>query len=341
MNGRKEKMIKHPKVLLVDDESSLRRQLLIGLTQRGFEVEECEDGLSALKRIETARRNGLLHHFIVTDIRLPDIDGIKLLQVIKSKYPDLPVVVISGYGDELTRENVEDHLGNAYLDKPFEVDDLAAEFKRIGLHGEELVEPRAKLATETQPISAYVFIRGKSDADLYEIFTKLYYADGVVFCDAVRGDWDIVLLLQSSDRKGIEELVKSQIQSLKGIDEVEIHYSERPWLGEDMESFIINYERMHDMEKTGEQAMDKRNRRQVSAYAMLEIDRSQLVPLYSKLYFIDNVTYCDATDDGNTIILFLQGQEFDQIRRAISDNIRVQPGVLRVKVLNIVEMIAM
>ena len=338
-------MEKQARVLLVDDEASVRRQLQVGLVQSGFEVEGCEDGLSALKKIETAQRNKAPYHFIVTDIRLPDITGLKLLQVIKSKYPDLPVVVISGYGDEHTKESVEDSLGNAYLDKPFDVDKLEAELRKIGLPKDEAAEARVKTAAELPLESAYVFIRGKSDSDLYDIFNKLYFADGVLYCDAVRGeradDWDTVLLVQAPDRKGIERLVKTQVQSLSGVKDVEIHYSERPWLGEDLESFIKNYERIYAMESPEEETGDKRNRRRVSAYAILDIDRAELVPLYSKLYFTDNVIYCDATDSGNIMILLLQAQDFDLIRKTIANDIRTQPGVLRVKVLNIMEIMAM
>jgi len=338
-------MQKQPRVLLVDDEASVRRQLLVGLFQRGFEVEGVEDGLSALKKIETAQRNKNPFNFIVTDIRLPDINGLKLLQVIKSKYPDLPVVVISGYGDEHTNENVQENLGNAYLDKPFEVDRLEAEFRKIGLPIEEEIGKMAAVE-ERRMVSTYVFLRGKSDTDLYDVFTKLYFADGVLYCDAVRGeggasDWDMVLLVQAPDRKGIEKLVKDKILSLNGVAEVELHHAERPWLGEDLESFIQDYERNSAMERGEEEVFDKRSRRRVSAYAIVEIDRSLLIPLYSKFYFTDNIIYCDATDDNNTIMLLLQAQDFDQIRRTIANEIRTQPGVLRVKALNIMEVMAM
>ena len=131
-------MLDKPKVLIVDDEVSIRHQLLVGLVQRGFEVEDCEDGFSALEKIEKAKHKGLPYNYIITDICLPDIDGLKLLELIKSKYPSLPVVVISGYGDKFTRENVEKQLGgSAYLDKPFEVERLESELKRIGLPAKE------------------------------------------------------------------------------------------------------------------------------------------------------------------------------------------------------------
>jgi CheY-like chemotaxis protein len=339
-------MQKRQRVLIVDDEASVRRQLSVGLLQSGFEVEDCEDGLSALHKIETARRNQTPYNYIITDIRLPDIIGLKLLQVIKSKYPDLPVVVISGYGDEQTREDVKEFFGNAYLDKPFEVEELEATLKRIGPPEDKATGLKPKTAAEEGRLaSAYVFIRGKNDADLYDAFSKLYFADGVLYCDAVRGEagseWDIVLLLQAADVPSIQHLVKGQIQSLGGVQAVEIHHSERPGLGEDLESFIQNYERMNAMEKVDENLTDKRNRRSMSAYAILEIDRSYLIPLYSKLYFTDHIVYCDSTDQGKMMILFLQAPTFEQIRKTITNEIRTQPGVLRVKVLNIVQVMEM
>jgi len=338
-------MQKQSRVLIVDDEASVRRQLSVGLLQSGFEVDDCEDGLSALHKIEAAHKNQTPYHYIITDIRLPDIVGLKLLQVIKSKYPELPVVVISGYGDEQTQEDVKGSLGNAYLDKPFDLEELEATLKRIGPAEKEAAGIKAKTAEEKRLASAYVFIRGQNDADLYEVFSKLYFADGVLYCDAVRGEpgseWDLVLLLQAADVAGIERLVKGQIKSLPGVKEVEVHQSERPYLGADLESFIQNYERMRAMDKVGEEDTDKRNRRSVSAYALLEIDRSYLIPLYSKLYFTDNIVYCDSTDQGQMMILFLQAPTFDLLRKTIANEVHTQPGVLRVKVLNIMQVMEM
>jgi len=341
MNKKEVIAMKEPKVLIVDDEASIRRQLLVSLTQRGFEVEGCEDGLSALKKIESARRNGIPYKYIILDIRLPDIDGMKLLQVIKSKYPDLGVVVISGYGDEHTSENVERYSGNAYMDKPFQIEELEAELRRLSAEEKEVLKKAQVGADAERLVSAYVLIRGNGDAELERIYAELYFGEGVLYCDAVRGDWDIVVLLQAQDRKGIEELVDKKIRSLNGIEEVEVHYSERPWLGEDLESFIQNYERIRAMESGEEVGMDKRNRRSVSAYAVLEIDRSHLNALFTKFYFTDNVVYCDATDHGNMLILLIQGATFDQIKKTIANEVRPQPGVLRVKELNIIELLAM
>ena len=57
-------MRENQRMLVVDDEASIRRNLAVGMAQRGYEVDSCEMGLSALEKIEAARRSGLPHNFV-------------------------------------------------------------------------------------------------------------------------------------------------------------------------------------------------------------------------------------------------------------------------------------
>jgi two-component system, response regulator, stage 0 sporulation protein F len=125
-------MSTHPRVLIVDDEASLRRQLMVGLVQHGYEVDECEEGLAALTKIKAAESKQSPFCCVILDVRLPDIDGLKILSVIKAAYADLPVVVITGYGNEDTVNTVQSHGGSVYLDKPFEMGTLVSVLERIG-----------------------------------------------------------------------------------------------------------------------------------------------------------------------------------------------------------------
>lgn len=330
-------MKENPRMLVVDDEASIRRNLAVGMAQRGYEVDACEMGLSALEKIEAARRSGVPHNVVILDIRLPDIDGLQLLQMIKDVYPDLPVVVISGYGDGQTKERVKERCGSAYLDKPFEIEALEAEIRRIGPPEEEEERaPRPEVRTEVRSQSAYVFLRGKPDAELSGCFTSLYFAEGVCYCDAVTGDWDIVLLVQAPDRRAIREWVTRTVQPLPEIEKFEIHHSERPLLGKDIESFIHHHELMQVAEGMGEEAGDKRNRQLLSSYILLEIDSSCVPSLYATYYFDEDVVYCDVTDHGSMAILLVQGRTCDAIRQAVS-RLRSRPGVLRATTLNIVK----
>ncbi len=112
------------KVLLIDDERALRRNLSVGLMQRGYEMVPCQDGFSALNTLDMHASRGIPVDCVVTDIVLPDIDGLKLLKVIKSRYPQLPVFVISGYADESTPTIVEKEHGDGFLEKPFGAEEL-------------------------------------------------------------------------------------------------------------------------------------------------------------------------------------------------------------------------
>ena len=331
-------MKENPRMLVVDDEASIRRNLAVGMAQRGYEVDSCDMGLSALEKIEAARRSGVPHNLVILDIRLPDIDGLQLLQMIKDVYSELPVVVISGYGDEQTGERVKELRGSAYLDKPFEIEALEAEIRRIGPPEEEERAPRPEARTEvSRSQSAYVFLRGKPGVDLSRCFSALYFAEGVCYCDAVTGDWDIVLLVQAPDRRGIWEWVARNVQPLPEIKQYEIHHSERPLLGKDIESFIHHHELMQVAEGMGGEAGDKRSRQLLSAYFLLEIDSSCVPSLYATYYFDEDVVYCDVTDHGTMAILLVQGRTCDAIRQAVS-RLRSRPGVLRAKTLNIVKL---
>ena len=109
------------KILLVDDESSLRRSLSLGLSQRGYETEPCENGVNALKKLELYMKNEIGLSGVVLDIRLPDIDGMEVVKEVKAKRPETEVIVITGYGNvssavEAMRVGVHDYLSKPFTD---------------------------------------------------------------------------------------------------------------------------------------------------------------------------------------------------------------------------------
>ncbi len=326
-------MTTNPRVLIVDDEAPLRRQLMVGLAQHGYDVEECEEGLPALAMIKSAKSGQNPYTFVILDVRLPDIDGLKILSVIKATYPDLPVVVITGFGTENTVNTVQSRDGSAYLDKPFQMDALISELQRLGPAQEEKAKPR--LAVEPKPLeSAFVLVRGRQDADLYEIYSRLNFADGVCYCDPVVGDWDLVLLMQAPDRKAIDRLIQRQLQPLKEIEAIESHYCEKPRISREFEAFILDYEKARALEEAEGHEADSRKPRMHTAYALLDVDSAMIPNIYMKLYFADNVVHCDVTDGGRQIMLLLQGISAQEIHSSVRNKIRMIPGVLRIKQLN-------
>ena len=106
-------------LLLVDDEESLRSVVAERLTDEGFQVIQAADGEAALKAIE-----GFAFDVIVSDLRLPGVDGRKVIEAALARYPTIVAIVVTGYG---TVKDAVDmiKLGAAdFVSKPFQFDEL-------------------------------------------------------------------------------------------------------------------------------------------------------------------------------------------------------------------------
>jgi CheY-like chemotaxis protein len=83
------------RVMLVEDEPIVRRLTARLLIQAGYTVHEMVDGLEALEFLQAAPR---LVHVVVSDIVMPRLNGIELLERLSTVHPDLPCILLSGYG---------------------------------------------------------------------------------------------------------------------------------------------------------------------------------------------------------------------------------------------------
>lgn len=110
-----------PKILVVEDEASLREVFAAVLSQAGFEVEAVANGQAGLKSI--ARR---LPALVVSDIRMPGISGLELLQRAREAHPELPFLLVTAFPS--VRDAVQALKIGAvdYLEKPVDLDELVA-----------------------------------------------------------------------------------------------------------------------------------------------------------------------------------------------------------------------
>ena len=79
------------RILLVDDEPSIRVVLGAILEEAGYTVDVAEDGISALRKIESA-----VPDLLLTDLRMPNMNGFELLEIMRARLPHIPRVAISG-----------------------------------------------------------------------------------------------------------------------------------------------------------------------------------------------------------------------------------------------------
>ena len=100
-------------ILLVDDETPVRRLIKTVLLRHGFQVIEAEDGVSALSTLTQLKGDLSL---VVSDVVMPWLDGIGLCQQVKKIFPHIPVLLISGNQPNACR------VGDRFLEKPFHPD---------------------------------------------------------------------------------------------------------------------------------------------------------------------------------------------------------------------------
>ncbi|MEK7713423.1 MAG: response regulator, partial [Deltaproteobacteria bacterium] len=107
------------KILIVDDEVSMREFLEIMLSKEGYKVSSSGSGKEALKML-----NDTIYDLIVSDVQMPGMNGIELLRNVKEVCPDTTVIMITAYAS--TESGVEAMKAGAYdyITKPFKVDEI-------------------------------------------------------------------------------------------------------------------------------------------------------------------------------------------------------------------------
>ena len=104
-----------PRLLIAEDEQPVRELLTRALTLEGYEVQTAADGAAALDVLSSAGPFDLL----LTDIRMPIMDGIALALVAARDYPNLVIVLMTGYAGERERAHGLDRLVHDVVLKPF------------------------------------------------------------------------------------------------------------------------------------------------------------------------------------------------------------------------------
>jgi len=107
------------KILVVDDEESVRIILKEMLAKGDYNVEVASDGEEALKILKTGPFD-----MLITDINMPNMDGVALLQKSKELFPSMPVIFITAFGkDKIIINAMKIGLAN-FIEKPFRMDEV-------------------------------------------------------------------------------------------------------------------------------------------------------------------------------------------------------------------------
>lgn len=112
------------RILVIDDEENIRLLYQEELADEGYEVTVAESAEEAMSMIEAQRPD-----LITLDIRMPGVDGIEFLRMLREKHRDLPVVIVTAYGEY--KQDFSVWASDAYVVKSADMDELKSTIRKV------------------------------------------------------------------------------------------------------------------------------------------------------------------------------------------------------------------
>jgi DNA-binding NtrC family response regulator len=187
-----------PSLLLVDDESAILDTLRILFKNEGFDVVVAQGGRAALEALERA-----VPELVVTDVRMPSVNGIEVLTAARERDPDLPVILMTAQAELRTAIDAVNRGAFHYIQKPFDNDQLVAICRRALEHRRLKAENRV-LKQEIQRRDHSEAVRPVGDSHAFREVLRLA---------ATVAPTDSIVLIQGESGTG-KEVVARYIHGL-------------------------------------------------------------------------------------------------------------------------------
>ena len=217
-------------ILIVDDELSLRDSLTEWLNEEGFSADMAESGREALEMLEKKE-----YHLMLTDIKMPEMDGVTLLRHVKQRHPELEVVMMTAYATIDTALSAMKIGALDYLVKPFDPEQMIPAVSKI--HQDyEVTRGRLKmafsnivLAMDFSEPSFCAFNFAHDIAQFYDATLHIFHALPLLENDVYPSPMIVETNIQEAiDRmksrfgKELNDVVDYSIESWEGTPHVEI-----------------------------------------------------------------------------------------------------------------------
>ena len=113
-------------LLIVDDEIEIGKVVTDLLSNLGFNTDSVSSGKNALQKLRNRK-----YTFLITDINMPELNGIELIKIVKRETPHINIIAMTGYDKDYAYMDVINVGANDFIIKPFKIDELEAKIKRI------------------------------------------------------------------------------------------------------------------------------------------------------------------------------------------------------------------
>jgi len=157
------------KVLIVDDESGMRHMLSVLLEREGYDIETAENGQEGLNKIKSED-----YDLVLCDIRMPEMDGLSFLERAKSVSRNVPVIMMSAFGNVDTAIEAMKKGAYDYVSKPFKADEILLRLQRLTKQ-ESLVHENENLKRVLHQQTSFnnIVARSPKMLDIFDTIRKI------------------------------------------------------------------------------------------------------------------------------------------------------------------------
>ena len=154
--NEKDTTIQSRQVLVVDDEPLMKDFLCETLGRKGYDVDSASDGTEAIRKIKER-----IYDLVLTDLKMPNVSGMEVLEAAKARYAATDVVVVTAYGTIETAVDAMKKGASDYITKPFSADAIEIVVDKI-FEKQTLVNENAMLKDRLETKKTYDMVVGKS-----------------------------------------------------------------------------------------------------------------------------------------------------------------------------------
>lgn len=109
------------RILVADDDPAMRGMLAAALTRAGFIIDVVDSGNALLAQLRSYTSTSAAPNLVISDIQMPGMTGLDVLSHIRREMPDLPVLLITAFGDPVTHRRARALGAVELIDKPFDL----------------------------------------------------------------------------------------------------------------------------------------------------------------------------------------------------------------------------
>ncbi len=218
-------MTSSPVVWIIDDDRSIRWVLEKALQKENFQIVSFDSAEGVLERLNQEQP-----HAIISDIRMPGMDGLTLLEKIQNAYPEVPVIIMTAHSDLDSAVTSYQSGAFEYLPKPFDLDDAVALTKRAISHAQEQRARNQQHATDVPHESTEIIGEAPAMQEVFRAIGRLSQSNITVLINGESGTGKELVaraLHQHSPRRNEEFIALNMAAIPKDLIESELFGHEK------------------------------------------------------------------------------------------------------------------